>query len=91
MEKHSQDKTCFQQEMAIHNQLKHPHIIEMFASQATDNFLYLFMEYAPRGNLLDRIGNPIMLKEITDVNTLRQYSESVRTWSKIGYILELHT
>ena len=74
MEKHSQDKTCFQQEMAIHNQLKHPHIIEMFASQATDNFLYLFMEYAPRGNLLDRIGNPI-----TDVNTLRQYSESART------------
>jgi hypothetical protein len=46
----------------------------MFASQVTDNFLYLFMEYAPRGNLLDRIGNPI-----TDVNTLRLYSASVRT------------
>ena len=45
---------CFQ--VCIHKMLQDPHIVKYYGQRSEGPRIYLFLEYAPGGELFDRIG-----------------------------------
>jgi serine/threonine protein kinase len=50
-------------EVEIHKRLKHENIIRLYASAEDDKYLYLFLEYASKGNLFYLIRSKKVLTE----------------------------
>lgn len=48
-------KSCVEKEVKIHKFLKDNHIIRCYGSREQSNLFYIFLEYAPNGELFDRI------------------------------------
>ncbi|KAG1689530.1 Serine/threonine-protein kinase grp [Nymphon striatum] len=55
LEKHTEVAKDFEKEIRIHRMLKNPHIIKYFGSRSDGNLRSIFLEYAPNGELFDRI------------------------------------
>lgn len=45
-----------QKEAGIHSRLRHPNIVRFFGQRQTIDNYYIFLEYAPGGELFDQIG-----------------------------------
>jgi serine/threonine-protein kinase Chk1 len=54
--KNPQAKECVRKEVTVHRMLQDPHIIRYFGRREHANIEYIFLEYAPNGELFDRIG-----------------------------------
>lgn len=54
-------KSSVEKEVKIHKFLKDKHIIRCYGSRQQSNFFYIFLEYAPHGELFDRIGEYYIL------------------------------
>jgi len=48
-------KECVKKEVAIQKMLRSPHIIRFYGTRQQGNIEYIFLEYAPHGELFDRI------------------------------------
>lgn len=56
LEKHADAKELVKKEVCIHKLLKHPNILKLFGKRTQDTTEFIFLEYAPGGELFDRIG-----------------------------------
>jgi len=55
LEEHPEAKDNVQKEIAIHKMLNDPHIIRYYGQRTEGSIGYIFLEYAPGGELFDRI------------------------------------
>lgn len=62
-EKHPEAKESVPKEVKIHKLLSNPHIIQCFGQRFDSNMGYIFLEYAPGGELFDRIEPDIGMPE----------------------------
>lgn len=58
LKKPNVDANDIRREMAIHKELKHKHILRLFGTreESTSNTVYMFLEFAEGGDLLNQIG-----------------------------------
>lgn len=49
------DKTRFEQEIRIMQQMRHPNVVHLYDLRRDENYFYLFMEYCPNGELFEHI------------------------------------
>ena len=58
------DMSSLKQEISIHKQLSHPNIIEFFDAKVEGSFIFMFIEYAPKGDLFERIASNVVISEV---------------------------
>lgn len=56
LKEHPEAEITVKKEIIIHKKLNDPHIIKYFGQRSEDKISYIFLEYAPGGELFDKIG-----------------------------------
>ncbi|KAL4499761.1 hypothetical protein ABPG72_017301 [Tetrahymena utriculariae] len=82
----SADKKRLQREISILRKIRHPNIIQLYEIIETPRQLYLFMEYAPNGELFDYIVKRTRLSERQASKFLQQIINGIEYMSKIGVV-----
>lgn len=57
LKRHPEARANVRKEVLIHKMLNDPYIIRYFGQREDNGIGYIFLEYAPGGELFDRIGN----------------------------------
>lgn len=60
LEEHPEAKDNVKKEIAIHKMLNDPHFIRYYGQRTEGSIGYIFLEYAPGGELFDRIGKCLL-------------------------------